>query len=226
MFRKRKDTATQTLEPGEAKLVAKPEKLPGPRELPGIVEKYLVQKTQKDPESVRTLRVVIRRRQDGEKTFNIRVFDDNLTSERNVKVKDFTTFDSYPELLLYEGWYDEKAKKVELEEKEGLKLRPKVTIFSEKEIVEQIKGLTQPGSTVFFYLGGWAQRVGGPLGRGAAIVELNSNYPGKKQRKYIMYLDDVNDQMEFAGKREKQMTSDDTSQIASWIKQYHEKPAW
>jgi hypothetical protein len=66
---------------------------------------------------------------------------------------------------------------------------------------------------------------GGPLGMGAAVVELNPNYPGKKQKKYNVYTTDVVD-MQPIGKGPKLFDSDKSKEIASWIKNSHRKRAY
>ena len=63
---------------------------------------------------------------------------------------------------------------------------------------------------------------GGPLGMGAAVIELNPNYPGKKQKKYIVYLADVID-MQPVGERSKLFDSDKPKSIGSWLKEGHHK---
>jgi hypothetical protein len=98
---------------------------------------------------------------------------------------------------------------------------PPVQIFSEKEIYDKIVGLTEPGSTVYFYLSG-SPAAGGPLGRGAAVVEVNPAYPGKKQKKYNVYVDDVNVE-QLAGKKQRLFDSDSPKEIAQWIKDRHYK---
>ena len=97
-----------------------------------------------------------------------------------------------------------------------------VTIYAEEGIQQKVEALSEPGSTVFFYLAG-SPREGGPLGRGAAVIELNPNYPGKKQKKYILYIADVAG-MQPIGKGTKVFDSDKPKEIASWIKERHYKP--
>jgi hypothetical protein len=38
--------------------------------------------------------------------FNIRVFDDSEARARKAQVKDYTSLDECPDLIIYEGWYD------------------------------------------------------------------------------------------------------------------------
>ncbi|MEI9478565.1 MAG: hypothetical protein WCO26_18630, partial [Deltaproteobacteria bacterium] len=136
-----------------------------------------------------------------------------------LQVKDYTSLYECPDLIIYEGWFDEGAKQVKLEEKK--KVNWDTPIFTQAEIQQKIEALKEPGNTVFFYTarGG---RHGGPLGMGAAVIELNPNYPGKKQRKYIAYTADVID-MQPVGKGDKIFDSDKPKDIAHWIKGAHNK---
>jgi len=214
-------------EPGEGEeKKVRVEKLPGPKEIPAFVGKYLVDQKKRGPDWVRKFKAVVRRNPKGEKTFDIRIFDENQAAVKKVTVKDYTSLDERPELVIYEGWFDEKSRQVELEEKPGLEFSLKVSqdvpIFTEAEIRQKIEELSAPGSTVFFYLAG-SPAYGGPLGRGAAIVELNPDYPGKKQKKYILHVTDV-DGMEPVGKGQKMFDADEAKKIASYIKEAHHKP--
>jgi len=192
------------------------EKLLGPKEIPELVGEHLVAEMKMDPDLVRILKAVVRKSPKGEKAFDVRVFDEDEAIVKKVTVKDYTSLDEHPDLTIYEGWFDEESKHVELEKK---RIIPEVTIFTEAEILQKIEALTEPGSTVFFYQargGAW----GGPLGRGAAVVELNPNYPKKK--KYIVYTTNVDD-MEPVGKGQKLFDSNKPKDIASWIKNAHHK---
>ena len=96
-----------------------------------------------------------------------------------------------------------------------------VIIFTKEEIQQKIEGLSEPGISIFFYLAG-SPATGGPLGRGAAVVELNPNYPGKKQKKYILSTVNV-EGMELEGKGQKFLESDKAKDIARWISERHQK---
>ena len=65
-----------------------------------------------------------------------------------------------------------------------------VKIFTKEEIVQKVEALKEPGETIFFHLSA-GPASGGPLGRGAAVIELNPNYSEKKQKKYILYVASV-----------------------------------
>ncbi len=92
-------------------------------------------------------------------------------------------------------------------------------IFTKDEIKNAIEALTEPGGTIFFFLAG-SPCEGGPLERGAAVVELNPNYPGKKQHKYNLYVSNVENN-EPAGKRMLLFDSDKSKTVAEWIKERH-----
>jgi hypothetical protein len=195
------------------------EKLSGPRPIPRLVQNYLVSQTKMDPNFVELLTAVIRKRPNGATASDIRVFDDSEAMVKKMQVKDYTSLDGSPDLILYEGWFDEGLKKVNLEEKK--RIDTNTTIFSEVEIQQKIETLTEPGSTVFFYMARGVAH-GGPLGMGAAVIELNPNYPGKKQKKYILYLADVVDTKP-VDQKEKLFDSDKAKNLASWVKERHHK---
>lgn len=198
----------------------KAEKLPGPMQIPQSVQRHLVAEHKMDPDLARILKAVVRRK--GEKAFDVRIFDESETLVKKVVVKDYTTFDEHPDLILYEGWFDDESKRVELQEKK--KVSYDVPLFSEAEIQQKIEALTEPGSTVFFYLAR-GPTYGGPLGRGAAVIELNPIYPAKRQKKYIIYTADV-DGTQPVGKGTKLFASDKPKEIARWVKPAHHKRAY
>jgi hypothetical protein len=227
MFWRKKQVAgaTQTagVKPSAAKVEAalkpKVEKLPGPRQIPGLVEKHIIAEYKMDPELVRILKAVVRTRSTEEEVFNIRVFDESEALAKNIQVKDYISLDEHPDLIIYEGWFDEKSKRVELEEKK--KVSSDTTIFTEAEIQQRIEALGEPDSSVFFYQAQGSAH-GGPLGMGAAVVELNPNYLEKKGGKYNIYTADVVD-MQPVGKGQKLFDSNKPKDIARWIKESHHK---
>jgi hypothetical protein len=197
----------------------KVEKLPGPRQIPGVVEKYLISEYKMDTDIVRILKSVIRRRPQAERAFDCRIFDESEAEANEVKINDYNTLNQYPDLILYEGWFDEDSKRVELKEKK--KVNYNVPLFTEAEILRKIQALSESSSTVFFYQSS-GPAVGGPLGRGTAVVQLNPNYPGKKAKKYIIYTTNVVG-MEPSAKCNKLFDSDKPKEIANWVAQGHHK---
>ena len=83
-------------------------KLSGPKEIPGLVQNYLVAENKMDPDLVKLLRAVERKSTNGA-SFDIRVFDNSEAIAKEVEVKDYTSLDECPGLILYEGSFDEGA---------------------------------------------------------------------------------------------------------------------
>jgi hypothetical protein len=197
-------------------------KLSGPQSVPVFVQKHLIAEKKMDSDLVQLLKAVVAKKSNGGRAFNIRIFDGSDASARKAAVKDYGSLDEHPELIIYEGEYDEGAKQINLEEKK--KVQWDIPILTEAEIQQKIEGLTEPGSSVFFYMAR-GPASGGPLGMGATLIELNPGYPGKKQKKYVVYPTDVID-MEPAGKGAKLFDSDKPREIARWIKDGHHKRAY
>ena len=198
---------------------AKKEKLSGPQAVPGLVENHLVAERKMAPELVKFLKAVVRKSATGGTGFDIRVFDESEALAKKVQVKDYTSLSERPDLIIYEGWFDEGAKQVKLEEKKMMSLD--TPIFTEDEIRQKIEALLEPGSSVFFYTD-HGSAYGGPLGRGAAVIELSPNYPDKKQKKYNVYVADVID-MQPADKGNKLFDLNEPKRLASWVKRNHNK---
>jgi len=93
----------------------KEEKLSKPQDIPEAVGRYLVVDLGKDPDWVWRLRSVVRR-QAGKYRYDVRVFDEIQTGARGVKIKDYTTFDEHPDLILFEGWYDKRSHRANIQE--------------------------------------------------------------------------------------------------------------
>jgi len=98
----------------EAK-TAKGEKLPGPKDIAELAGRYLVVEMGKDPDWVWKLKSVVRQRPEGKKKFDVRVFDEAQAAAKKVTVKDYTSLDEHPDLILYEGWFDKESMKAQLE---------------------------------------------------------------------------------------------------------------
>jgi hypothetical protein len=197
----------------------KVEKLPGPRPIPGLVEKRLIADYKMDPDLVNIFKAVVRRSPKAGKAFDCRIFDESEAEASAVQIKDYTSLDRHPELILYEGWFDEGSKHVELIEKRGVSCD--IPFFTETEIQQKIEALSEPGSSVFFYQAR-GPAAGGPLGRGAAIVELNPNYPAKRKTKYIIFTANVIG-MKPVSNMKKIYDSNEPKEIAKWIKNAHHK---
>lgn len=220
-WRKKKEEAVTSpgATPGGVKGAAeKVEKLPGPKMLPEFVGNHLIKEMGKDSGWTWRLSAVMRPRAGGGKAFDVRIFATYEATAKNIKIKDYTTLDEHPELIFFEGWFDKEAKKVELVEKRVI---PKVTIYTEKEILQQIEAMTEPGSKVHVYLCA-SPASGGPLERGAGVVELNPKYPEKGQKKYILSCVSM-EGMELTSKSFRMLDSDSPKDVARWIHERHFK---
>lgn len=191
------------------------EELTGPQRIPALVSKHLILWKKVDPFWIPYLKAVVRRNSKSRKAYDIRIFDDDDARAKNIDVYNYYTLDEFEELLLYEGWFNTEIAYVSLVEKKGLGIDPYHTIFSQPEIWMKISILHEPGSTVFFYLAG-GPAFGGPLGKGAAIVELSPAYHDKDRKKYTVYACDV-DGMKLTGRGITLFASDSARQIADWI---------
>ena len=102
MFWRRKETTE-----GEVKL-------PGPKGIPAIVGRHMVVEEKKDPNWVWNLKGVVRPA-GGKKAFYCRIFDGAQAAKAGVKVKDWTSLDDRPDLILWEGYCDHETNTVRLE---------------------------------------------------------------------------------------------------------------
>jgi hypothetical protein len=195
------------------------ERVSGPREIPEVVQHYLVTEKHMGADLAKLLKVVLCKSTTGDTGFHIRVFDDSEAIAKKVQVKDYSSLDESPDLILYEGWLTEGGKQVTLEEKN--KVNWNTLIFTQEEILHKIEALKESGATVFFYMGRGSSH-GGPLGMGAAVIELNPSYPAKKEKKYNAYRTDVIN-MQPVDKGRKVFDSDKPKEIARWVKDGHHK---
>lgn len=87
------------------------EKLPGPKDIPELVGRYLVVQKKNDPDWVWRLKGVVRPTQK-KKAFYCRVFDEGQTTRTGLKVKDWNSLDGHPELIIWEGYFDRETNEV------------------------------------------------------------------------------------------------------------------
>ena len=92
-------------------------KLPGPKFVPDLVGGHLVVDYKQNPDWVWKLKSVSRKREDSRTTFDIRIFDEVETATKNIKIQDYNSFDEHPELILFEGWFDNDLREMQLEDK-------------------------------------------------------------------------------------------------------------
>jgi hypothetical protein len=80
-----------------------------PTRLPAAATRYLTVQLGHNPAWVKGLKCVKQIKADRDETYEIRVFDEILAAENRVRVEDYHSLDSYPELIIYEGWLDQDA---------------------------------------------------------------------------------------------------------------------
>jgi hypothetical protein len=92
------------------------EKLPGPKTIPDPVGSTLVVQFKEDPTWAWALKAVIKPKEEKD-VFDIRVFSDSTAGSAKVSVKDYHSLDDHPNLILYDGIYDKKKKKAQLQQR-------------------------------------------------------------------------------------------------------------
>lgn len=94
-------------------------RLSKPKEIPEAVGRYLVVELHEDPDWVWDLKVVERRREQEKQMYDIRVFDPYKVGTQGIKITDYQSFDVHPELVLFEGWFEKKTRKLGIERRQG-----------------------------------------------------------------------------------------------------------
>jgi hypothetical protein len=92
----------------------------GPYRISGSLARLIGEEWGKIPQSgdhwVQYL-AVSRPHQDNQELVDVRIFDKWCASQKKVEVKDFFSLDGHPELILIEGWYDQKNRKGDIKAK-------------------------------------------------------------------------------------------------------------
>lgn len=57
---------------------------------------------------------VMRHHGDDIDTFDVRIYDQWYADQKKVKVVDYSTLDDHQDLIIFEGWFDRKSKKGEI----------------------------------------------------------------------------------------------------------------
>ena len=92
------------------------DKLPGPKGVPDPVGSSLVVQFKEDPSWAWALKAVLKTKEEKD-VFDIRVFSDSAAGSAKVSVKDYHSLDDQPNLILYDGIYDKKKKKAQLQKR-------------------------------------------------------------------------------------------------------------
>ena len=87
------------------------EKLPGPKAIPYSAGRHMVVEEKKDPDWVWHLKGLVRPA-GKKKAFYCRIFSEAQVEQAGVKVKDWTSLDDHPDLILWEGHFDDETNTV------------------------------------------------------------------------------------------------------------------
>jgi hypothetical protein len=93
-------------------------KMPGPKELPEAIGIYLVTHEKSDPDWTWSLKCVLRRHPDKKSSYDFRVFNPIQREIEAICIKNYTSLDNHPELILFQGSFDKGTYKVELKKEE------------------------------------------------------------------------------------------------------------
>lgn len=89
-------------------------KLSGPKQMPGPVGRELVIHSGSDPDWVWNLKCVERPKDGVQNCYEVRIFDENAAAQKGIAVRNYTSMDQAPDLILFEGWYDRKSNRAEV----------------------------------------------------------------------------------------------------------------
>jgi hypothetical protein len=191
-------------------------RLSGPEDIPEFVKKHIAATKMIDAEVLPFFKEVVKYREDNARIADVIIFDPAEAEAYEMKIQNYETVKAVTDLIVAEGWLNEPEKKIELSLKKSYQI-PKY--FSEQEILQQIEGLKDPGSSVFFYSNAGSS-AGGPLGRGCSLIKLNPNADGKKIKKYSVYGASILN-LEPTEKEMKVFDSDKPKEIAQWVAKSH-----
>ena len=88
--------------------------LAGPKGIPDLVGRHMVVEDKKDPNWVWNLKGVVRPTEK-KKAFYCRVFSEAQAAKAGAKVKNWSSLDDHPALILWEGYFDTETNTVRSE---------------------------------------------------------------------------------------------------------------
>ena len=89
-------------------------KLAKPKEVPEPVGRKMVTGMKLDPDLVWSLKYVSRPLGDRRNASEFRIFNPETAHQKGIAVKNWTTLDDLPDLILYSGYYDKGANSIEI----------------------------------------------------------------------------------------------------------------
>ena len=94
----------------------------GPKELDAHLSRLVADEWEKvptDSDHWMKFMMVERHRDNNENEVDVRIFDQWAADQHKIKVADYAALDSHPDLILFEGLYNKKAKKADLKYKKA-----------------------------------------------------------------------------------------------------------
>ena len=94
----------------------------GPKELNAFLSRLVADEWEKmptDSDHWVKFMMVERPHNVSEDEMDIRIFDQWMADQHKIKIRDFAGLDSHPDLILFEGLYNKKAKKADLKNKKA-----------------------------------------------------------------------------------------------------------
>jgi hypothetical protein len=89
-------------------------KLPKPQEMPQALGMYLVTRLNQNPDIIWKCKAALLPREGSKTQFAVRIFNPVAVNDRGVRVVNYNSLDEAPDLILFQGAYDQQSGKVEL----------------------------------------------------------------------------------------------------------------
>lgn len=89
-------------------------KLAKPKDLPEAVGRKMVVGMKMDPDVVWSLKYVSRPLGEHRNASEFRIFNPETAHQKGIAIRNWTSLDELPDLILYSGQYDKSAKSVEI----------------------------------------------------------------------------------------------------------------
>jgi len=96
---------------------ARVRKLPRPKDLPIEIGKYLVVESGFEPDWIWSLKSAACPKAGSPTAYDIRIFDNSTANEKGITIKNYDTLNEFPELVVFEGWFDKDTQQFQLEKK-------------------------------------------------------------------------------------------------------------
>jgi hypothetical protein len=90
-------------------------KLAKPKEVPEPVGRKMVTGLKLDPDLVWSLKYVSRPMGERRNASEFRIFNPETAHQKGIAVKNWTSLDDLPDLILYSGYYDKNANSIEIQ---------------------------------------------------------------------------------------------------------------